>query len=81
MDTDLTLRRETQSNPAFEKFPKKIINILFGDEYYKILSSMKEMEDKTKQYYKDIEKKINKKYAGTNNRKYKIRTIYIIRII
>ena len=67
MDTDLTLRKESQSNPTFEKFPKKIINILFGDEYYKILSSMKEMEDKTKQYYKDIEKKINEKYKEFNS--------------
>ena len=36
--------------------PKINIKNLYGEEYDKLLSSMKEIEEKTKKYFNDVEK-------------------------
>ena len=52
--------------PAVERLPRIAANNLYGDEYDKIALSIKEMEEQTKKYFKDIESKLEEKFKEFN---------------
>ena len=49
-----------------EKLSKVAINNLFGEEYFKILSTLKDMESETKKYFVNINNKLDEKYKEFN---------------
>ena len=49
-----------------EKLSKDAINNLFGEEYFKILSTLKDMESETKKYFVNINNKLDEKYKEFN---------------
>ena len=50
-----------------ERLSRISINNFYGNEYDKIYLSMKEMEDTTKKYFKDIENQIFEKFKEFNS--------------
>jgi hypothetical protein len=52
-----------------EKLSKDAINNLFGEEYFKILSTLKDMESETKKYFVNINNKLDEKYKEFNIKK------------
>ena len=59
--------REKNEKPQnSEKLSKDAINNLFGEEYFKILSTLKDMESETKKYFVNINNKLDEKYKEFN---------------
>ena len=57
------INEEPASN---ERLSRTAINTVYGDEYDKIKVSIKEMEEKTKKYFKDIENHLGEKFREFN---------------
>ena len=57
------INEEPASN---ERLSRTAINTVYGDEYDKIKVSIKEMEEKTKKYFKDIENHLGEKFMEFN---------------
>lgn len=56
-----------EANQSMEKIPKKLMDEIYGENYDKMKSSIKEMEHKTKEYFKDIQSILKEKFFLFNS--------------
>ena len=54
------------NRPSKERLSKETIDTLYGDEYKKISLLMKDMENNTKKYFKEVEQKLMDKFRDFN---------------
>ena len=54
------------NRPSKERLSKETIDTLYGDEYKKISLLMKDMENNTKKYFKEVEEKLMDKFREFN---------------
>ena len=55
-----------ENHPSKERLSKETIDTLYGDEYNKISLLIKEMENNTKKYFKEVEQKLMDKFRDFN---------------
>ena len=63
---EININNEEVVGPAIGRLSRIATNNLYGDEYDKIALSIKEMEEQTKKYFKDIESKLEEKFKEFN---------------
>ena len=65
--SNITITINKGRSPKKEKLSRETIERFYGDEYNKISLLIEEMENKTKEYFHDIEKKLSDKFKEFNS--------------